>query len=72
MKITEDVLELPRIPTAKHIDIRYHFIRDYISKGVIKIEQISSESQLADIFTKALDTCKFTKFRDELQLKLSD
>lgn len=57
---------------SKHIDVKYHFIRDYISKGIIKVEEIPTDLQVADMFTKALPTCKFTKFRDELQLKRSD
>nr|GEW33534.1 retrovirus-related Pol polyprotein from transposon TNT 1-94 [Tanacetum cinerariifolium] len=37
---------------TKHIDIRYHFIRDHILKGDIKIHFIPTEYQLADIFTE--------------------
>ncbi|XP_075088471.1 secreted RxLR effector protein 161-like [Nicotiana tabacum] len=39
---------------AKHIEIKHHFIRDYVAKGDIVLELISTESQLADIFTKSL------------------
>nr|GEU63770.1 retrovirus-related Pol polyprotein from transposon TNT 1-94 [Tanacetum cinerariifolium] len=37
---------------TKHIDIRYHFIRDHILKGDIELHFIPTEYQLADIFTK--------------------
>ncbi|GKE78348.1 hypothetical protein Tco_1544468 [Tanacetum coccineum] len=37
---------------TKHIDIRYHFIRDYILKGDIELHFVPTEYQLADIFTK--------------------
>ncbi|GJT96118.1 hypothetical protein Tco_1091636 [Tanacetum coccineum] len=40
---------------TKHIDIRYHFIRDHILKGDIEIHFIPTQYQLADIFTKPLD-----------------
>ncbi|GJR27212.1 retrovirus-related pol polyprotein from transposon TNT 1-94 [Tanacetum coccineum] len=40
---------------TKHIDIRYHFIRDLILKGDIELHFIPTEYQLANIFTKPLD-----------------
>jgi hypothetical protein len=39
---------------TKHIDIRHHFLRDHQQKGDINIFHISTENQLADIFTKLL------------------
>jgi len=44
---------------AKHIDIKHHFIRDNIEKGLIKLTAISSEKQVADMFTKSLDVNRF-------------
>eukprot|EP00253_Pinus_taeda_P004145 PITA_04145 len=41
---------------SKHIGIRYHFIRDYVQKGAVKLEYISTDEQVADILTKALTT----------------
>jgi hypothetical protein len=43
---------------AKHIDIRYHFIRDHLQRGTVEINYIPSEKQPADILTKALPTSK--------------
>ncbi|GKC21454.1 retrovirus-related pol polyprotein from transposon TNT 1-94, partial [Tanacetum coccineum] len=40
---------------TKHIDIRYHFIRDHILKGDIELHFIPTQYQLANIFTKPLD-----------------
>jgi hypothetical protein len=37
---------------TKHIDIRHHFLRDHQQKGDIEVYHISTENQLADIFTK--------------------
>ncbi|GJT37936.1 hypothetical protein Tco_0937801 [Tanacetum coccineum] len=44
---------------TKHIDIRYHFIRDHILKGDIELHFIPTQYQLADIFTKPLDEPTF-------------
>ncbi|GJV79246.1 hypothetical protein Tco_1515116 [Tanacetum coccineum] len=51
---------------TKHIDIRYHFIRDHILKGDIELHFIPTEYQLADIFTKPLDDPTFTRLKAEL------
>jgi hypothetical protein len=53
---------------TKHIDIRYHFLRDHQQKGDIDIFHISTENQLADIFTKSLDEKTFCRFRRELNV----
>nr|GFC55528.1 copia protein [Tanacetum cinerariifolium] len=39
---------------SKHIDIRYHFIKEQVEQGVIELYFINTEYQLADLFTKAL------------------
>jgi hypothetical protein len=39
---------------TKHIDIRYHYIREKVADGTITINKIDSNDNLADIFTKAL------------------
>nr|GEW56364.1 reverse transcriptase [Tanacetum cinerariifolium] len=39
---------------SKHIDIRYHFIKENVDNGLIKLYFVNTEYQLADIFTKAL------------------
>nr|GEW59077.1 retrovirus-related Pol polyprotein from transposon TNT 1-94 [Tanacetum cinerariifolium] len=44
---------------TKHIDIRYHFIRDHILKGDIRLHFFPTQYQLADIFTKLLDEPTF-------------
>ncbi|GJU21938.1 retrovirus-related pol polyprotein from transposon TNT 1-94 [Tanacetum coccineum] len=51
---------------TKHIDIRYHFIRDHIFKGDIELHFIPTEYQLADIFTKPLDEPTFTRLKAKL------
>ena len=44
---------------TKHIDIRYHFIRELVEDRTIFIEYIDTLNQLADIFTKPLDSQRF-------------
>jgi hypothetical protein len=53
---------------TKHIDIRHHFLRDHQQKGDIDIFHISTENQLADIFTKPLDEKTFCRLRSELNV----
>ncbi|GJZ72502.1 retrovirus-related pol polyprotein from transposon TNT 1-94 [Tanacetum coccineum] len=42
------------IALSKHIDIRFHFIKEHVENGVIELYFVNTEYQLADIFTKAL------------------
>nr|GFA83288.1 retrovirus-related Pol polyprotein from transposon TNT 1-94 [Tanacetum cinerariifolium] len=46
---------------SKHIDIRYHFIKEQVENGVIELYFVNTENQLVDLFTKALgrDTIEF-------------
>jgi hypothetical protein len=53
---------------TKHIDIRYHFLRDHQQRGDIEISYVSTKEQLADIFTKPLDEKTFSKLRNELNI----
>jgi hypothetical protein len=53
---------------TKHMDIRYHFLRDHQQKGDIEIAYVSTHNQLADIFIKPLDEKTFSKLRNELNI----
>ncbi|GJW52904.1 retrovirus-related pol polyprotein from transposon TNT 1-94 [Tanacetum coccineum] len=44
---------------TKHINIRYHFIKEHVEKGTIEIYFVQTEYQLADLFTKALPKERF-------------
>jgi hypothetical protein len=48
---------------TKHIEVRYHFLRDNIEKGKIALIHVPTHDQLADIFTKPLDQATFTHLR---------
>ena len=48
---------------TKHIEIRYHFIRDLVERKVVVLEYIPTDRQNANIFTKPLDRSKFESLR---------
>jgi hypothetical protein len=50
----------------RHAERRHHFLRDYIEKGDIEMRYIDTERQLADIFTKHLDSYQFADLRGEI------
>uniref|UniRef100_A0A453EDK9 Reverse transcriptase Ty1/copia-type domain-containing protein n=1 Tax=Aegilops tauschii subsp. strangulata TaxID=200361 RepID=A0A453EDK9_AEGTS len=51
---------------SKHIDIRYHYIRDCVEEGKIEVNYICTDDQLADILTKSLGRQKFTEMRGRI------
>ncbi|KAI4371032.1 hypothetical protein MLD38_019309 [Melastoma candidum] len=50
---------------SKHIDTKFHFIRECIEDGRVKINHIGTDQQLADILTKALGHVKFVEMRQK-------
>jgi hypothetical protein len=46
---------------SKHIDVRYHFLRDLMNKGIIDLVHYRSEDQVADIMTKPFKLNAFEK-----------
>jgi hypothetical protein len=52
--------------STKHIDVRYHFLRDRMKLGQIVVEYVKTSENVADAFTKALGATKFGGFVDEL------
>ncbi|GJR99692.1 retrovirus-related pol polyprotein from transposon TNT 1-94 [Tanacetum coccineum] len=54
---------------SKHIDIRHHFIREQVEKGVVELYFVRTEYQLADIFTKALPRERFEFILPRLGMK---
>ncbi|GAU31045.1 hypothetical protein TSUD_214810 [Trifolium subterraneum] len=53
---------------CKHIDVRYHFLRDLTKEGVVELKHCSTQEQLADIMTKALKLDNFCKLREDLSM----
>lgn len=54
---------------SKHIDIRYHHIKQLVKSRAIKIVYCPSSDQIADILTKALPKDSFCKLRDRFMAK---
>ncbi|KAI0501870.1 hypothetical protein KFK09_016815 [Dendrobium nobile] len=57
---------------TKHIEIDYHFIRQHISNNSIQLRHISSNDQIADIFTKPFSISRFNALRDKLSIRPSN
>jgi hypothetical protein len=43
----------------RHVERRHHFQRDHVEKGDIEMRYIDTDRQLAEIFTKPLDSSRF-------------
>jgi alkyl hydroperoxide reductase subunit AhpC len=65
VKLTNNMVQHAR---TKHIDVRHHFIRDHQQKEDISIENVGTDNQLNNIFTKPLDEKRFCKLRNELNI----
>jgi len=53
---------------AKHIEIKHHFIIDYVQKGTLDIQFIDIDYQWADIFTKPLTVERFNFIKKYLNM----
>ena len=51
---------------TKHLDVRFHFVRELVSSGTITVEHVPTAEQRADLFTKALVGPIFREHRDYL------
>ena len=51
---------------SKHIDVKFHFLRDFMNEGVIDLVYCRSEDQIADFLTKPLNLSVFQKLRELL------
>jgi hypothetical protein len=54
---------------TKHIAIRHFFIRELVIEGEIEVSRVTTESNIADIFTKALPKPRMCKLRNMMGLK---
>lgn len=54
---------------SKHIDVRFHFLRDLTKKEVVKLVHSSTSNQVVDIMTKPLKFDVFQKLRDQLGVR---
>ncbi|GJX89917.1 retrovirus-related pol polyprotein from transposon TNT 1-94 [Tanacetum coccineum] len=54
---------------AKHIDVRYHFIKGHVENGIVELYFVRTEYQLADIFTKPLPRERFNFLIEKLCMR---
>lgn len=72
VKIYEDnvgciyVAKNPETKRSKHIDVKFHFLRDRVWRKEIKLVGIESKNQVADVFTKSLAGPIFSRFVDQM------
>ena len=52
----------------KHVALDYHFIREQVQNGLLRVSHVSASDQLADIFTKPLSRQQFTKVTNKIGL----
>jgi hypothetical protein len=57
---------------SKHIEIKYHYIREMVQKGAVKLQCVPTDKQVADVLTKPLSRVKFEYFRDKLSVVQKD
>ena len=43
----------------KHIEIKFHYIKDMVQRGVVKLQCVATDKQIADVLTKPLAKVKF-------------
>ena len=51
---------------SKHIEIKYHYIRDKMQRGGVKLQYVATKEQIADVLTKPLARVKFEYFGEKL------
>jgi hypothetical protein len=51
---------------SKHIEIKYHYIRDMVQRKAVHVQYLSTHEQVADVFTKPLVKMKFEYFCERL------
>ena len=51
---------------SKHIDIRFHFLRETVANGQVLLTFISTMEQLADLLTKALPKARTQRLRSQV------
>ncbi|GJS39715.1 retrovirus-related pol polyprotein from transposon TNT 1-94 [Tanacetum coccineum] len=54
---------------AKHINVRYHFIKDQVENGIVELYFVRTEYQLADIITKPLPRERFNSLIEKLDMR---
>ena len=51
---------------SKHIEIKYHYIKDMVQRELMKLQYVAIDEQITDVLTKPLARVKFEYFRENL------
>ena len=51
---------------SKHIEIKFHYIRDMVQRGAVKLQYVATDEQITDVLIKPLARVKFEYFREKL------
>ena len=51
---------------SKHIEIKYHYIKDMVQRGVVKLQYVVMDEQIDDLLGKPLARVKFDYFQENL------
>jgi hypothetical protein len=69
VKLSENLLFHDK---SKNIEIMYHYIRDMVYKGAMKLQYVATDEKIEDVLTKPLSRVKFVYFRDKLGMVQKD
>jgi hypothetical protein len=62
-----EMANVPKMrPRTKHLNIKYHFFRQFVEDGILQVEHIPGEDQMADVLTKPLEEASFQKHRQAI------
>ena len=51
---------------SKHIEIKYHYIKDMVQRGAVKLQYVATDDQIVDVLMKPLAKVKFEYFRENI------
>ena len=54
---------------SKHIDVKFHFLRDCVDRGQIVIEFVKTGRQLTDVLTKPLGRLRLTELKERIGME---
>ena len=52
----------------KHIEIKYHYIRDMVQREAVKLQYVATDEQIADVLTKRLVRVNFEYFKEKIRV----
>ena len=62
MKLSENLVFHEK---SKHIEIKYHYIKDMVQRGALKLQYVATNEQIADVLKNPLARVKFEYFTGE-------